>query len=164
MRKDLVAVITTVSAVAMISGAGLAAASARPAATTTEHFQGMTTSGTSNKSTVIATGVFTAGGIDTRATGSTDVFTFPLGTFKINHNPVHAKQAVNPKTCLLTITQSGTYKLGGGTGRYAGITGHGTYAISILAVLARNSKGHCSMTATPVAFQQLIKAQGPAKV
>jgi hypothetical protein len=164
MRKALVAVTTTVSAAAMISGAGLAAASARPAATTTEHFQGMTTSGTSNKSSVIATGLFTVGGIDTRTSGSTDVFKFPKGTFKINHRPVHAKQAVNPKTCLLTISQSGTYKLGGGTGSYVGISGHGKYAISILAVLARNSKGNCSMTATPVAFQQLITAQGPAKL
>lgn len=163
MRKTLVAVITTVSVAAMISGASLAAASARPATSTTEHFQGMSTSATSNKSSVIATGVFTAGGVDISTSATTDTFKFPTGTFKVKHHAVHTKQAVNPKTCLFTISQRGTYKLSGGTGSYAGISGHGTYVLSILGVFAR-SKGKCSMTATPAAFQQLIKAQGPVKL
>jgi hypothetical protein len=164
MRKTLVAVITTASAAAMICGASLAAAAARPAASTTEHFQGMSTSVTSNKSSVIATGVFTAGGVDISISNTKDTFKFPTGTFTVTHHATHTKQGVNTKTCLFTVSQRGTYKLSNGTGSYAGISGHGKYVASVLAVLGRNSKGKCSMKAAPAAFQQLIKAQGPVKL
>jgi hypothetical protein len=161
MRKVLVAVITTVSAAAMVSGASLAAASARPTASTTEHFQFMTTSATSNKVSGIATGVFTAGGVLNSTTGT---FKSATGTFTVKHHATHTRQIFNAKTCLFKISGTGTYKLSGGTGSYAGIRGHGKYVLSILAVAARNSKGKCSMKPVPVAWQQLIKAQGPVKL
>jgi len=164
MRKILVAVVVTASAAAMISGASLAAASARPAVSTIEHIQGMSTSATSNKTSVIATGVFTAGGVDIATGATTDIFKFPTGTFKVKHHARAMEEAVNSKTYLFTISGTGTYKLSGGTGSYAGISGHGKYVLRILAVAARNSKGKCSMKATPVAWQQVIKAQGPVKL
>ena len=55
----------------------------------------------------------------------------------------------------------GTYKLTGGTGHYAGITGHGTYKLSILAIGAR-SGGTCSQSRPPLAWHQVINATGPA--
>jgi len=39
--------------------------------------------------------------------------------------------------------------------------GHGKYQLSILFIGARNSKGKCSESKPPVAFQQIIRAQGP---
>jgi hypothetical protein len=55
-------------------------------------------------------------------------------------------------------------RLSGGTGAYAGITGHGIYRLNILIVSARNSAGNCSNKLPPVAFQQIIKAQGPVSL
>ena len=43
-------------------------------------------------------------------------------------------------------------------------SGHGRYQLSILFVAARNSKGKCSQTKPPAAYQQIIKAHGPAKL
>jgi hypothetical protein len=153
------AAIGAISAAAVLGGAGLAAASARPAASGTEHFQIMTTSATSSTDSVIATGVFVAGGVSHEGkTTGTEVF--PGGTFRIVHSPGKGPQTFNPKTCLLTVSQHGTYTLSHGTGKYKGISGHGKYQISILAIAAR-SKGKCSMSKPPVAFQLIIKASGP---
>jgi hypothetical protein len=151
MRKLLSVAATTISAAALITGTGLAVASARPAISHTEHFREMTTSATSSTSSLIATGVFTAGGIDDQGV-TPETFKFPGGTIKIKHHAVHTKQTLNSRTCLFTISQRGTYKLIGGTGKYAGISGHGTYVLSILAVGARNSKGKCSMSKKPAAY------------
>jgi hypothetical protein len=164
-KSLLTAVGITVAACAM-AVAGVTAASAasparaRPAVSGTEHFYVMTNSPTSAQASAIATGVFTAGGVD--VTGRTvDTLRFPAGTLKINHGAAHGKQTLNPQTCLFTASETGNYTISGGTGVYAGISGHGTAKITILAVAARNSKGQCSQTLTPVAFQQVIEGSGP---
>ena len=54
----------------------------------------------------------------------------------------------------------GTFKLSGGTGAYAKISGAGTYKLNILAVAAKNAAGKCSQKAPPTAFQQIVKATG----
>src|ERR1700730_1269995 len=151
MRKTLIAAIGTVSAATMITGASLAAANASPAGARTEHFQIMTTSATSNTASIIATGVFTAGGVNVGGNGNngTGTVVFPGGTFKITHHTVHAKPTFNNKTCLFTLQATGTYKLGGGTAKYAEISGHGTFVVRILAVFARNSKGQCTQAKVP---------------
>jgi hypothetical protein len=128
----------------------------------TEQFQLMSTSATSSTSSMIARGVFTAGGVD--HTGSNvDTAVFPGGTFKIAHSQGTGSQSFNPKTCLMTVNQHGTYKLSGGTGKYAGISGSGTYRVSILVVSPR-SGGKCVKGKPPVAFQQIIRAAGPVKL
>jgi hypothetical protein len=139
---------------------GLTAASAAPSVAATEHFQIMTTSVNSNPR-VIAYGVFTGAAVDHQHDAiNTDTFKFASGSFKIKHSPGTGKQRFNPKTCVLTVTEHGTYTLGHGTGSYARISGHGTFKLSILEIAAR-SNGNCSMNKKPVAFQLLIKAQGP---
>ncbi len=173
-------VITTAGALALT---GLTAASAspahparaaQPAARTashqvraatrgTEHFQLMTTSPTSSNSTIIASGVFTAGGVD-HSGNKTDKVVFPDGTFKIRHSKGHGPQKFDAKTCLFSIRQHGRYKLKDGTGAYAGIKGHGRYRLNILAVGARNANGKCSNRKPPVAFEQVIKAHGPVRL
>jgi hypothetical protein len=162
MRKALIAAIGTASAATMITGASLAAASASAAGARTEHFQIMTTSATSSKSSIIATGAFTAGGVNVGGNGNngTSTAVFPGGTFKITHRTVHAKPTFNSRTCLFTLQARGTYKLAGGTGKYAEISGHGTFVVRILAVFARNSKGQCTQAKVPAAFQQVINAHG----
>jgi hypothetical protein len=162
MRRTLAAAIGAVSVAAMLSSAGLAAASTRasaPAAHGTEHFQIMSTSATASTNSIIATGLFTAGGVN-HPGNTTDTAVFPGGTFKIAHSPGKGTQSFNPETCLLTLNLHGTYTVGHGTGQYAGISGHGTYQLSILAIGAR-SGGKCSQSKPPVTFQQIIKASGP---
>jgi len=144
----------------------LAASAASPPAagsrvSGTEHLQLMTTSATASRVSIIATGVFTAGGVD-REGSKVDTITFPGGTFKINHSGVTpGKQNFNPKTCLLTVKETGPYTIGHGTGSYAGIRGHGKATVTILAIAARNSNGKCSMSRPPTAFHQVINASGP---
>jgi hypothetical protein len=147
-----------------VSGVAVAAAHTTHAnASGIEQLQLMSTSATSSTAGVIARGVFTAAGVDHEGKKNTDTVVFPGGTFKITHSKGTGPQSFNPKTCLLTISQHGTYKLSGGTGSYAGISGSGKYQLSILAVAAR-SGGKCSKTKPPVAFQQIIKAAGPVKL
>lgn len=161
MRRTFAAAIGAVSVAAMLSGAGLAAASA-PAAHGTEHFQIMSTSATASTNSIIATGLFTAGGVNHPGT-TTDKAVFPGGTFKIKHSPGKGTQSFNPKTCLLTLNLHGTYAIGHGTGKYAGISGHGNYQLSILAIGAK-SGGKCTQSKPPVTFQQIIKASGPVSL
>lgn len=155
----LIAGIALTSAAAAIGGAGVAGASVSPAAVHTEHFQVVTASATSNTAGVVLYGAFTGSAIDITG-NTTDTFKFRNGTFQVRHSPGKGPESFNPNTCLFTVNQHGTYTLGHGTGRYAGISGHGTYEISILSIGAR-SKGRCSQNQPPVAFQQIIRASGP---
>jgi hypothetical protein len=140
--------------------ARIARPAARTAASGAEHFQLMTTSVTSDKATVIATGAFTAGGVD-QGGSRVDKLVFPGGSFKIRHSAGHGTQKFDRRSCLNTIRQHGTYKLGHGTGKFAGISGHGRYRVSIMFVAARNANGTCSQRKPAVAFEQIIRAHGP---
>ena len=138
------------------------ASPARSAVSGTEHFQLMSTSVTSNTASVIATGVFTAGGVARSGTPA-GTFMFPAGSFKVMHSKGTGTQAFNRKTCLLTVHLKGTYKIFGGTGRYAGISGSGKFQLSILAVAAR-SAGKCTMQKPLVAFEQIVTFSGPVSL
>ena len=160
MRKILASAVTAAAAAAVLGGAGLAAASTHTGVSGTEHFQLMSTSATSNASSVIASGVFTAPATDREGPNNIGTFTFSNGTIVVKHSNGTGTQHFDPKTCLLTVNQHGTYKLLRGTGNYAGISGSGNYQLSILAIGAR-SGGTCSKTKPPVAFHQVINATGP---
>jgi len=139
----------------------MAAQGAAPTATGTEHFQLVSTSATSSTARVIAYGVFTAPAVDHMGS-NVDKFVFRNGSFKVRHvNGKGGTQSFNPKTCLTKVSQPGTYRIFGGTGKYAGIRGHGTFVFSLLAIGAKNSLGKCTRTKPPVAFQQIIRASGP---
>jgi hypothetical protein len=150
-----------------IAGASILAAAATalmlavPAGATstsgTENFQIVSTSATSSTLSVIATGVFTAGGVDHSGKKS-DTLVFPTGSFKVAHKGP-AKQTLNKKTCLYTITGTGTFKISGGTGAYKTLSGGGTYKLSIMAILA-SSGGKCLKTKPPTTFQQIVNATG----
>jgi hypothetical protein len=150
-----------------VSGAMTASAApigARGAVSGTEHFQMMTTTGTGSTGSVIASGVFTAPAVDhEHQATNTSTFTFANGTILIKHSNGTGTQNFNPKTCLMTINEHGTYKLLSGTGAYAGISGSGNYQLSILAIGA-SSGGKCMQNKPPVAFHQVINASGPVSL
>jgi hypothetical protein len=152
-----------VAAAAVTAGLALPAGAstvAKPAGTGgTEHFQMMNTSTSQTTTTnpIVAWGVFTAAGTDQENANNTDTFVFPGGTFTVKHvtTPGTAHQYVNPKACLFTYSEKGTFKLSGGTGRYWGIRGSGTYALSVIGISTRLKSGACNMSDTaPLAGQQ----------
>lgn len=156
----------SVLAAAALALSGIAAATAAPraaGASGTEQFQFLSTSATSNQSTVIARGVFTAGGTDIATSSTTDTMQFANGTIRLRHSPGTGPVSFNPHTCLLTVDLHGTYRLLAGTGKYAGISGHGTYRAHILEVAAR-SDGKCTMHKPPVAYELIIRASGPVRL
>jgi hypothetical protein len=163
MRKILASAATAAAAAAMIGGAGLASASTHTGVSGTEHFQMMTTSATSNASSVIASGVFTAPATDREGPNNLGTFTFSNGTIVVKHSNGTGTQHLDPTTCLLTVNEHGTYNLVKGTGAYAGITGSGKYQLSILAIGAR-SGGKCTQSKPPVAWHQVINASGPVSL
>ena len=150
----IAAAIATAAALWVAVPAG--AAAGHQAVSGPEHFQLMSTSATSNTASVIASGVFTAGGVDHMGS-KVDTLVFANGSFKVAHSKGTGRPKLNPKTCLLTLTVRGTVALSGGTGAYKGISGKGTYQFNELAILAK-AGGKCTMNKPPVAFQLLIKA------
>jgi hypothetical protein len=168
MRKNHLRLLTaagSVLAAGAIALPGTLAAAAAPhaaraGASGIERFQFMSTDPTGAKNAVIARGVFTAGGIDISTSSTTDTFKFPNGTIRTRHTPGTGPHSFNPRTCLATAHLHATYTLLGGTGKYAGISGHGKVQAQILAVFAR-SHGKCSQNKPPIAFEQLIRAAGP---
>jgi hypothetical protein len=91
---------------------------------------------------------------------TTDTLKFPNGSIRLRHSAGTGPQSFDPRTCLNTVNQHGTYRLLGGTGKYAGISGHGRFQLNVLAVGAR-SHGKCSQTKPLVAFELIIRAAGP---
>ena len=134
-----------------------------PAISGTEHLQSMTTSFTLNTRPVIAFGVFTTAGVDHITGHLTDRFVFPAGTFQVTHANGPVAQHLNPKTCLLSQSGRGPFKISDGTGKYAGISGHGFYHFSLLAILPR-SGGKCLLTKSPVANAFQFSISGLAQV
>jgi hypothetical protein len=120
----------------------------------------MTTNPANNApSSIILRGSITDGGVD-HPGNKVDTAVFPDGTFKIAHSPGTGTPNPNRRTCLVLIAVNGTYKLFGGTGAYAGISGHGIYRVNVTFIGPKSPTGQCT-SGKPVAFQQLIKAQGP---
>ena len=174
MRKTIAALLGAAATVTMITGAGVAAAppatrpsypprpATRPARapiTGRQHFQAISSSLTSSKSPVLAYGVFNASGTDTQTGRRTDTFAFPGGSFRVTHNTTRRRSHFSRRTCAEVIHQRGIYKLSRGTGKYAGISGHGRYRLRFLIVARRTASGGCSQK--PIGEQIIIRARGP---
>jgi len=167
MRKTIAALIGATTTATMITGAGLAAASARPASPAksgTEHLALMTTLPSTSKYTVIASGLFTAGGVDISG-NTTDLVKLSDGTFKVHHGgALHiVKQQLNRKTCLAVFEATASLTLSGGTGAYKGISGSGKAVINSQ-FIARRSKGACNPNLTPTVVEQTINATAHVKL
>jgi hypothetical protein len=168
LRSRILTGMNVAAVAGAVAAAGLTSASASPAAEAGrswfELFQLVTTSPNSHAPiSLIATGVFTAGGVN-HPGNKVDTAVFPDGTFKIAPANGTSTLRFNPKTCLGVFAQNGSYRLSHGTGAYAGISGHGIYRENITFVAARNSAGKCTNKLPPVTYQQLIRAQGPVRL
>lgn len=143
--------------------AGAVSASARTApAPHQEHFSIMAAPAATGPSAVIATGTFIAGGTATGdlANGGTDVVTLPDGTFKITAGQAAGSGSSSVVTCLATADTSGVYKIHGGTGRYAHMSGSGKFSYSSMSVSAHKN-GHCGVA---IAAEVTINLQGTVKI
>ena len=157
----LAAAATTIAAVTGVTAAS-ASPVARQAVSGTEYVQIMSTSATGPAS-AIARGVFTAAGQARLGDGRTGTIAFPGGTIVLSHRPGKNSAHFYPAGCLSLISQSGSYQIVRGTGRYAGISGHGTYQLSLEMVAAR-VHGGCSSAKPPVAQQELLRLSGPVRL
>ncbi len=153
---------------AVPAGAAPIAPAAAATVTGAEHFQAVSTSATATRQGVIAYGLFTAYGVDhennSNAATSTDLFTFAGGSFKVIHTTKRQSQTVNVKACFFRYTASGTYRLAAGTGKYKGISGTGTFALSAMGFGPKTKKGACNENANPIVSQQVINANGTARL
>jgi hypothetical protein len=152
----------SVLALLAASSGGASASSSGAARTGTEHVQIMSTSPTATAS-AIASGLFTTAGRAELGSAPVGKFIFPGGTISVAHKPGRTSQHVNVSTCLNSITQSGTYRIRSGTGKYAHISGHGTYRLSLFFIAARVG-GHCSPSRQPTAYQELLSLSGSARL
>ena len=167
-RAAVLGVAGTAATAAVVGLAVPAGASPVPAhsVTGTQHFQMMNTTTNPNSTTnpLLAYGLITAAGTDRTNPNGTDTFFFPGGSFTVKHVTAKgtAHQSFNAKTCLFQYSEKGTFKLSGGAGRYRGISGGGTYALSVIGISTRLKNGMCnpSQTAPLAGQQQQIQAVG----
>jgi hypothetical protein len=142
------------------AGLALTGAAFGSGASGTEHFTFMTTATARGSDTfsVIATGVFTAGGTATLPSGK-GTLRFPTGTIETTSKSSKPINTSNMKTCYGTLSQKGTYTIVGGTGAYKGISGSGKLTVSLREVIPIvNGKCH---GLTPVAAQGIVTGSGP---
>jgi hypothetical protein len=135
------------------------AASATPGSGT-EHFE--LTGVNNDPFFILATGVFTASGIEyTSAAGASPFLAvFSDGTFLIHAPGGTFTTTVNPRTCLETSRFSGGYTINDGFGAFQGIRGSGTYLGHTTGVVPRNPNGTCS-NGPPFSTVTRIFAKGP---
>ena len=136
-----------------ITATAVAAASTAPG---TEHWTVESTNPVSATAVLIARGPLTVGGTINLLTGHVKL---PGGTLTLSHKQSWGTQGESHRTCLATVTSSGTYKVTGGTGRYEGIHGHGTYRLTAYAIV-KKVNGKCA-TDVPYAQTELLTATGP---
>ncbi|MBV9817498.1 MAG: hypothetical protein JOZ07_04020 [Solirubrobacterales bacterium] len=152
MHRTRLAGISAATLVAIAVAGGPAAASVGFSGT--EHFTFVSTAtGNSNRSSAILTGAFVDGG--TAILPGKGKATLALRKGKIFAQPSNqskAKMTVDKTACYATFSQSGKVKLTGGTGAYAGITGHGSFK-SVGSLVGPFKNGKCDVNASPVAAQ-----------
>jgi hypothetical protein len=120
----------------------------------TQHFLLLGTDPEAGPQALIANGPIHAAGKDNSLTATLDVFVFPKGNVRVRHTPQSSHDSFDPVTCLGSATETGVYKLVGGTGAYAHVSGHGTYTSHVFFV-------GCSHSERPSVFTAQIRAQGP---
>jgi len=154
-RKRIAALIAAPGIAAMASTATAIAATS--ATSGIEHWTVESTNAVSPTAVLIARGPLTVGGTVNLATGHVKL---PGGTLTLSHKQSWGTQGENPRTCLATVTSSGTYEVTGGTGRYKRVHGHGTYSLTAYAIV-KKIKGKCATKVIPYAQTELLTATGP---
>jgi hypothetical protein len=85
----------------------------------------------------------------------------PYGTVNVWHTP-DATPVIDWRTCTAEVTQYGTWKFQGGTGRDWGAFGFGHFRETQFEVLKRGHHGQCEAFAEPRYFQVSVQAEGLA--
>lgn len=166
MRRALAITLGLAAAASLAGSAAVATAQAspvrapgpgpaRPAQTASaaraEHFRVISISAAA-RSSVLATGAFTAGGYQVSGPvaglRATDTIVFPNGRLTVRRRITRQALPLPTSACLVTETIHGTLSIGGGTGAYRRISGTGGFVQRITGVLPR-SHGQCggAMTA-----------------
>lgn len=139
---------------------GLAAnVASADSATPTEHFDVVFANGTA---TAILSGPITAPAT-TVGHDSYDLVKAEGGTFRLNHpnSQEHFTFHYDKATCYATEHTIGRYSISNGTGKFAGISGHGSYSGYGHAILARTKSGACDLEGQPAAEIFQIWGHGP---
>jgi hypothetical protein len=160
IRRSLVAIVVGLSCLL-----GFATAATGSPTTGVEHFRLVNTS-FNGPGSIIARGVFNAGGTDYPGGHSTDLATFSNGAFAIHHPGGTSKGEVNSKTCVLKLNGAGTYSINHGYGVYSGLTGSGSYTFRAIGTFPRNANGTCDTSGSvqPSTLQEIILAKGPVSL
>jgi hypothetical protein len=158
----LAATVTAATVTAASAAVASASTGTRQTAAGPEYIQVMSASTAPAPASAIARGVFSAAGQARLGDARTGTITFPGGMIVVSHRARHSTLQFDPRACLSVISQSGTYQIVRGTGRYAGISGHGAYQLS-LEIVATRVHGHCSSARPPVAQQELLRLAGPVR-
>jgi hypothetical protein len=157
------------AAVLVLTLAGCAAAAGKSAGPTagTETFRGSTTNLTDIDSeadmlTVTATGlVADHGSISLAGNATSSVIRLSGGTLKVTHAQGKSHQGIS-KACAVTFWNKGTYKVLGGTGRYAHASGHGTATITFTGSVPKKKDGTCDTATDDVTgARETFTATGP---
>ena len=154
--KRTAALLAAAGIAALAATGATVAAAASSAPSDTEHWIAESTNPVSATATLIARGPLTIGGTINLVTGQVKL---PGGTLTLSHHQVHGTQGENARTCLATVTSSGTYKITGGTGLYRHVAGHGSYSLVAYAIV-KKVKRKCSVS-VPYAQTELLTATGP---
>jgi hypothetical protein len=160
IRRPLVAIVIGLSGLL-----GFATVVAASPTSGMEHFRLVNTS-FNGPGSIIARGVFNAGGTDYPGSHNTDLATFSNGAFSIHHPGGTSKGEVNLKTCALRLTGAGNYTINHGYGAYSGLTGSGSYTFKAIGTFPRNPNGTCDTSGSvqPTTLQQIILAKGPVSL
>jgi hypothetical protein len=161
MFRTAAAVLTALAAALTAGSASVAAAAGAPSHSSRHGAERLVFAGTSTKSglfSVIATGMFTDGGT-VSIFSPKPVIRLGAGTLRLRAKDGPGKRRLDRATCLLTISGRGTYRLAGGTGKYAGLSGSGRFVTTGRAVYPRKTNGTCA-SAHPLAFQGTVTLTG----
>lgn len=157
------------AAVLVLVLAGCSAASGKSAGPTAgaEIFRGSTTNLTNidSKSDVVpvtASGLVPDhGSISLAGNATRSVIRLSGGTLTVTHAQGKSHQGIS-KACAVSFWNKGTYKILGGTGRYAHATGHGTATITFTGSVPKKKDGTCNTATDDVTgARETFTATGP---
>ena len=109
---------------------------------------------------VVLTGAISDTGVDvttsSRSVGPDDKISIDLDDLVLSNGTIHVKDigvttssSFDTGTCTFTSSERGTFQLVGGDGAYAGIKGHGQFAVTASIQFPSDGNGGCDMNAQP---------------
>jgi hypothetical protein len=143
----------------------LASAGSHHAARAGSGFTFVTAAGDLSGKHGIQVGIFhgsiSGGGKDTPLSNS-DVIKLPGGSVTVKHPGSQSTftPKVDKSTCYVSFVTKGPFTLTSGTGKYAGISGSGTFVGHGYGYAPRTSDGSCNLNKEPISEVFVVKASG----